>query len=394
MAVYGSVFLISVFCAGLAVTLQSRWRLFFEGNSPLQNVGGKTIQKKILVVALVFCSFLVPALVMALRYGIGTDYYYTYVPYFDGVQQEGILPGIGLEPGIWLVMKLVQLFGGGHTAFFATTSFLIMGVFWLGIFQNSRLPWYGVALFFLTEAYFVSMNAVQQYMALAIVFWGMRYVQKPCFWKYLLCVLVGTLFHYSTLVLLPLYLFLKFGFNPVWGIAAAGGLTLANPLLQRLINWVVSKTIYGYYLDPEIQQVAPRFYPGKMTVNILVLAIAAYYFLAKENRQNPLYRFLFYCQLLCVFLLINRNLLPFVDRIVWDLEIFQLLLLPLVAMSEDNKWLRAVVLAVPAFVWGQLCYYEIFVYGWHEVVPYQNIFSGAGQIGALPAMNAETIKFL
>lgn len=336
----------------------------------------QTIGKRWLFWGLGILSMLIPALVSGLRYGVGTDYFYTYRPMWDEViwWRTQNNPAYPAEPGMWELINLLERLGGSYLSMFITTSFIIMGFFGLGFYQNSEMPWYSVALFFLTEAYFVSMNAVQQYMALAVVFFGLRFVKKPCFWKYAICVLAATLFHYSAIILLPLYFFSKISVNPAFGLGITAVLSLLNGQLLQLLGYIIQRTPYAWYLGSNFQQMN-RFYPGKMTINILVLALATYYYYTNNNHAKPLYRFLYYCQLLQVFMLINRNLIPLADRVGWYLEGFLLLLLPMIVISEKNKYLRIALIVIPAFLWGRLCYNEIFLYGWHEVVPYQSIFA-------------------
>ncbi len=77
---------------------------------------------------------------------------------------------------------------------------------------------------------------------------------------------------------------------------------------------------------------------------------------------------------------LNQNLVPLSARIAWGMEMCQLLFIPLIALREKRCWLRWGLLAAAALVWGQLCYTEIFVKGWHDVLYYQNVLFAAGMV--------------
>ena len=320
---------------------------------------------------LAFASLLLPLLVSGLRYDVGTDYLYSYVPMFHAVG-EGAGIGTSIEPGMWMLIKLLQLFGCGSEALFVATTLVILAFFWAGMFELSDFPWYSVALFFLAECFFSSMNAVQQYMGLAIVFWGFRYVRNPCFWKYALCVLAGCTFHFATIVMLPLFLFAHFKFHPVFGLGAVAVFTMLNAPINILLEWAISKTPYAPYIGSQFQM-GYQYEIGKLVIHFFVLILAVYYYHQKDNAQDPLFRFLFYCHLLLTFLMMNLNIMPQANRIGISLEIVHLLLLPRLVMSEDNKFVRVAVAAIPALLWGQLLYEEVFIKGWFAVVPYQSV---------------------
>ncbi len=331
--------------------------------------------RRVLWVGLAVCSMLLPALLSGLRYGVGTDYFFTYVPAFEKITATGgySFSELQVEPAFWLLSKAVQLLGGGYLWVFLLTSLVICGAFWLGIFQLSQMPWYSVALFFLAEIYFVSMNAVLQFAGLAIVFFGFRFIQKPCFWKYAICVAVAMLFHLSCAIFLPLYALKFIKLPPLFGLGAIVLLSVLNAPLSQLAAFLVAKTPYAVYVNSSFHA-AERAYPevGRVLVHILVLALALYYYYKNDNENKPLYRFFYYCQLILLFLVLNQNVIPLAPRIGWALEMVHLLFIPMIALSEKDGRVRAGILALVALAWGQLTYNEIFVYGWHEVNYYTN----------------------
>ena len=92
-------------------------------------------------------------LVMAFRYDVGTDYFFTYQPYFSGmVAGQHSTPDI--EIGYWLINRFVLLFSSCNVWVFALSALVIIGFFWGAIWHLSPLPWFSVALFFLSRHFF------------------------------------------------------------------------------------------------------------------------------------------------------------------------------------------------------------------------------------------------
>lgn len=340
-------------------------------------LGGRLLPARAagLVYILLGIAAAMPLFLMAgLRYDVGTDYFYTYRPLFDAVAAGAGPADVYPEFGFWLLVKCIQLLGGGHIWVFLISSAVIVGFFFAGIYDLSEIPWYSVALFLLTECYFISLNGVRQFMGIAILFFAYRFIRKPCFWKFAICVVAASLFHMSCLIFLPLYFLSRLKVSPLIGVAVVVVVTSLNPWLYQLAGFLIKLTPYAHYWESGFHSTV-QFYPDHLVVNLLVLALAVYYYHKGGLADSPLFRFLFYGELLLLLLLMNQNLLPLAIRMSWFFEAGHLLLVPLVLAREPRPALRWGLLAAVAVGWGLLCYREIFVYGYHEVLPYITIRS-------------------
>lgn len=336
-----------------------------------------------LFVGLAVLSALPFLFVSGFRYDVGTDYYFTYVPLFNKLEAGASYSAAGTEPGFWLLNKVILFFGGGTVWLFLLTSLFVVGFMWAGIYQQSAYPWASIVIFVLGEGYFISMNGVRQYMALAVVFWGFRFLRQPRFWKYALCVLAGALFHTTILVFLPLYfvVYLKQKWMPLAALAAVLVASLLNSQMKRVFDFVVSKTPYGGYLGGEFQ-LAKRFYPYRIAIYACVLgcALLSYYF--TENSKKPSFRFFLYLEMLALFLALNRNIFPLTDRFCWYFEVVQILLIPAILAKIPNKIARWAVFCALCGVLGWVAYNEIVLRLYHEVLPYQTVFVIQPQLAA------------
>lgn len=87
-------------------------------------------------------------LVMAFRYDVGTDYFFTYQPYFaEMAAGQHSIPDI--EIGYWLINRLVLFLSSCNVWVFALSALVIIGFF--GPLSGSFLPFHGSALLFFSS---------------------------------------------------------------------------------------------------------------------------------------------------------------------------------------------------------------------------------------------------
>ena len=135
--------------------------------------------------------------------------------------------------------------------------------------------------------FFESMNATRQFVAVAIVFWGSRFIQKRAYGKYLLCILVGLVFHLTSLVglvmLIPEFFAWKklsktnkiILFSTFFGGVSVG--------VYALLSGLVAKTLKAYL---------HYFVGGKLDVGLRMIAMIGIFLLAlfvfRPNNEKDL----------------------------------------------------------------------------------------------------------
>lgn len=343
--------------------------------SPLPLKGADKQQKKkyITFILPAVCSAMPFLLLSSFRYDVGTDYFFTYRPMYDLLAKGWNIKYSVNNVGRWVLFDVIYRLGGGHVWFFLITSAIIICLFFFVFYKQSALPAVSVALFFLTEAFFTSMNGVMQFVGLAFVFAGFIFVEKQCFWKYAIFVLAGAFFHPSVIIFLPLYFFSKVKINPLISVGAVAALSFFNKPLTDFLTFAVSKTPYGSYAGSVFQE-TQRFYWARAFVYALIICVALYCYNKNDNSSKPVYRFYFYTLLLALYLSVNRNIIPLVDRVLWSLEIVQLLLIPMLIKSVPDKKIKAAIAVGLLGAWAIVCYTEIKLWGHHEVLPYRFVF--------------------
>lgn len=150
----------------------------------------------------VWCIAVLLIFFAGFRYQVGSDWYAYYSLKHEDFRD--ILATTFLEPGWYLLGYISTLLWDerGVAMFFAAflTIFLYIRTiskysygFLLSIFLYFFLLWHGC------------FNGVRQYLAAAILFSGHRFLYEQHFYKWLLVVIVASMFHTTAIIMLPIY---------------------------------------------------------------------------------------------------------------------------------------------------------------------------------------------
>lgn len=323
--------------------------------------------------ALVFALSAAPLILLSgLRYGIGVDYFYTYVPLYEQIAAGLPMDRVHTEPAFYLLVKLVCLLGGGTVWMFLLAAALTVGLFWLGFSQLSDNFCLSVILFVAAESYFVSLMYVRQMLAAAILFYGMRFVREQDFLRYAGFVVLAFLFHKSAILFLPLYLFAVIPIHPALLAGGVAVLSFLHDPLKRLLNWIVLQTPYADYVG-SVYAAGYRFFYAKFYQYVLLFLAAA--LLYRQEKNNRLYRYCMGLLAILIYLNCNFDIMPQTDRLSWYLEIGNLLLVPMAVARCRWKWLRPVLAVGLIAVFAMVTIDNVFVYHAHGVVPYRFVFA-------------------
>lgn len=179
MVVYNSILLISTFL----IWLSSKYKSTHKQN---------------------FClcvSFLIVFIPAAIRYYIAEDYF-GYVSIFDRVLNEEPLH---LEPGFYLIIKVIQFFNGDVQWLFVISSFLIY-FFLFKSYNKNKYSWvvhFAFVLLFYLETY----SVIRASLAITIVMYATNsYVNNKNIFKLVFTVFLASLFHKSALLVLLVFL--------------------------------------------------------------------------------------------------------------------------------------------------------------------------------------------
>jgi len=319
-----------------------------------------------------FAAFLPLFLISALRYGIGTDYFFTYVPSFNLILSGKESPYT--EWGFTFLNKLIQLFTDNVQWLFVVTGFIYTFVLIKVITNYSKNAILSVLFILLSGDYFTSLNNLRQSIAVIICLAAIPYMQNNKFFKYFLCICAASLFHITSFLMILPYIIVQIKFIKKNFLIVAFLLTLLLPVFCRVFVWLVSFTKYGYYFeDYNIHEVT--------TVNILYhlfFFVEAWLVLGKKRETDKMSYillvmqfFAFYISAASIFISIPE----LITRLTFYFQIFQLLLIPYMYVNIKGRRNRFIFVIIFILLYGAYFIHFTVISGVNEVLPYRSIFS-------------------
>lgn len=314
-----------------------------------------------------FLSMIPLTIIAAIRYNVGTDYFYTYAPGFQQLLNQTGMRGEQFEIGFQWLQRIIAFFTTDYIWLFIVTAGVFGILTYSNIFKQSDSPLMSIFLYFAMSVYFASLNMVRQSLAMAIVYFAMHWIPKKKPSKYIAIVLFASLFHASMLILLPVYSLSRIKWNrrkvffvTITG-AAGGGLIAA---LAKIVLKYIRGGVYLRYLGIE----APKA-TWSLMIAIVLFALAI---IVNTNDWQVWFAVIGYL-LACVM----TWYIPQMSRI-WTIFTYAIMLYyPKVLNGIRQNRIRWQVKMV--FV---LCF-SIYVYitisgGGQGVLPYQTIFQRVG----------------
>jgi hypothetical protein len=316
----------------------------------------------------VFLSVII--LFAGLRGGLGPDFF-NYSKWYNTTVNDK-----NLEIGYVGVMNIF--------AYFNLSIYHIQFLFFIGtvLFISLALKKYTINLkyawfFYLIFPYFslYSFIFIRQYFAMSIVFWSFQFLLKNKFWQYTLVILIGSLFHYSSL----LAGLLVFGLFYISKIVTKKQILffLVISLPFAFINWFqffgsfFEGTKYeGYFLT---KNMIPVNYIKLVLFNIEALFIL--YFYDELIKLKPLNK---YFIVLAMFAFILANIFASVNHLLrfsLYFKFFELIVLADIAYLNRKKIFVTPLIALYGLsLFFNGLWYDYKTPGKHtKLVPYKNI---------------------
>lgn len=324
--------------------------------------------------------------VAACRWGLGTDFYLTYLPEFRALEwlrsgggaeladrlfaplmslnhvaewtspQEILTHFLGVlakaEPGFRAVLETAVFTGAGFRLVVGVCAVLSGACVFRTIYRESRCPALAVFFFVATSNYFLMLNVMRQYVAIGFLLLGLAFVREGKPLKWTACVVAGALFHYTAILFWPCYGLRRVRLSPVWGFVAVGVALSLSVMAEPVALWVLPKAGLGYYCRyfGDTLWAKDGFEGIFFAINLCFMAASLWYF-RRAEREHDSYRIWYWMTVLGTMALALSGTLPLMKRINFYFAAPQFLMLPELALAERRPaWRRLiVVLTVAAF---------------------------------------------
>lgn len=235
------------------------------------------------------------------------------------------------------------------------------------IYKHSKNPLVSVIIFMGIEFFTLSFTALRQMIAVAILVNSYTFIKDKKPIKFVLTVLLASLFHKTAIVFLIVYLFNYIKINKKTMII--GGLIF---LVSQIIG-IELLTRIGSKIYPSYFPKSPSFTTNgiKQAAVILVywlIGIFIYYKYVDKNKRKE-YNSLSIIIFMAFFIQSFTNRIPMVNRLIWYFYIFNIIYMPnLISNIKDIK-VRNIFYAGITIL--SLVQYILFSASMYNVVPYK-----------------------
>lgn len=303
------------------------------------------------------------------RYFVGTDYE-GYWKMFHKIVLDGRYYNI--EWGYYWLVKLVNAFGG--TAQLVFLVFSIITIYFIYKFieyfsENVELSW---LVFICIGPYFLStFNGMRQWLVVAVFAYSLRYIKEDNLKKYLALNIFGCLFHYSAVILLPMYWLLKIkNFSVVKIVACYVAFQMAS--IIGILDFVAERLYATSYLmgDAILELDWSYYLFFVLAVGFIVLS----YVLPHITDHNKIFKNLNALSGLTVFLALTTYDLSNMIFTRFNLYFFigYIILIPNVINRFKDGAIRA--LAITGVVMLSIAYFLYLTSSASDLLPYQTNF--------------------
>lgn len=321
-----------------------------------------------LYIIFAICSFLPLFIISAIRYNVGTDYFYTYVPQFEAIIQG---KNATYELGFTLINKFILLFSNDYAGVFIITSFIFCFFIYKSIYEQSEDICYSIILLMVTTSYFISLNIVRQCIGIAIFLYAIKYIKQNNFIRYLICIFIAITIHTSSIIYIPIYFLCKNKINLKVQILLLIIVAIFKGFVSDIFIYIVELTKYGTYFNSQYN--TGQFAIFSFIINLAILIFCyLFYSVAKEDKE---YRIFVNIQFICVFLILFSSVIPLISRIIVDFTFCQIIFLPKIIKYIKNKYIQIITKFLILILYLIYMINTIIILGYHQVLPYQTIFS-------------------
>lgn len=196
----------------------------------------------------VFGALVSLVLVSGLRSNIGDTYFYKHTYEINTFTWEFIQSQKDI--GFGILQMLLKSISDDPQVLIFTTALITNTLIVIVLYKYSRMLELSLYVYITGGLFLVSMNGMRQVLAAAIAFTALKYIVNGNLKRYILVILIASLFHQSALVLLPIYFLVQF---KAWSKATVALLIFSVVIVigfeqfSSLLFSAIEDTQYGDY---------------------------------------------------------------------------------------------------------------------------------------------------
>jgi len=319
-----------------------------------------------------FSVTLLLIIIASLRFEVGTDYN-NYLRLF-----QLILSGeaSSTEPALEYIVKgLDYLKLDFQFVFVIYSTITILGYMLFLRFFSSNLGFSIFLYFTLAIFYFAHLNLIRQFAAVAIFLFSIRYILNKKLFKYIVCIVFASCFHFSAIVMLPVYYILTRNLGMKIYLLGFAVMYVS----MNAIELLAGMTKYGVYIDRVFENSANVYLSFLLCfINSFFIIFQKNFIVRSENKEK--FHTIMNMNYLSL-LLVSASLYSHLPEIIFLRYNYffvpaLLVLIPAFIGSIKIKYLQSIAV-VCLIIFGSSYYFlTIEVNGAkHHLVPYKTILS-------------------
>lgn len=240
--------------------------------------------------------------------------------------------------------------------------------------RYSSIFWISMYMYICMGVYDTSFNIIRQFLAIAIVYGGIKYLVKRQFKKYLIMVLIATTIHTSAVIMIPIYFISNKKVSIKTALKIVTIAIIAIIIFEPVVN-LISSVIGG--INPRIDQYLSAITTGsgygvnplRVVVYICPLVIAFINKGAIEVKNKNIDLFLNLYLIGSMIMIVSLKFV-YIARFAEYFTIALLILIPDILTSFKNKNINIIVCFI-----SSILYFIYFIYLMSIGSDYRSIFT-------------------
>lgn len=261
--------------------------------------------------------------------------------------KETLFKNFGQEKGYVLLNRFVGLLTDNVVFIMIITSLIVIILYLKEIKKYSECIWISILLFVTIGQYYTSFNLIRQIIAAGIIFNGSKYLYERNFKKYLIYIIIGSLFHKTAMIMLPFYFILNMRFTFKQVVLVLSSTILFFGFTDTIISYI-QKYFYSHYLEG---MYGMQGYHIKNVILPIVIFIFVFlhqkYVKLKSDKKLNIWvnSVMFY-----TFFSVLGLKIQMLERISAFFAPYVLLIFPYIIMKLKNKELRLIYIVAIVFL--------------------------------------------
>ena len=321
---------------------------------------------------LMLLSTLPLTLIAGLRYGVGQDYFYTYVPAFNSILTRGTFANY--EFGFLFLNKFIQIFTTDYVYLFLICAMLFSYFTFKTIYKYSKDPILSIFLLIGTQYYFIFLNGMRQMIAVSIFLYSFRFIKEKKPIKYFLLNFIGLSFHSSALITFPFYFFANIKLSPQKTILVLILSIGVSGLIREFLIQIILGTKYAFYISSVYDNGNKGYIV--MVIELIILFLGMLFYPKNTSNREDIKEYNIYsnAKLMSAILACLDGFLPLITRIKWYFGFSTILFIPLILYNIKNKKMKDTLKIGIIICYTVYILYTIGIQNANNVLPYVSIF--------------------